>query len=320
MRTTRRALLLAPIAAPALAQADWPARPLRIIVPFPPGGVTDLLGRLVADVLSTTLRQPVQVENLAGGGTVVGARAAAAAAPDGYTLLLATSTTLAVNPALHRALPYDPIRDFAPVALLATVPFVLVVRAADGPADLDALLAEAGARPGALPYGSAGSGTPHHLGMELLASMAGVRLNHVPYRGSAAALTDLLGGRVRAMVVDLAPALPQIQSGALRPLAVTTRRPLPELPGVPTVAAAGLPGYEMGAWQGLLAPAGTPPAIIARLAEAVMGSLGTVEGRRRLEALSLVPMLEGPEGFAAFLPNEIARWAPIVRASGATVD
>ncbi|MDO9708983.1 Bug family tripartite tricarboxylate transporter substrate binding protein [Paracraurococcus lichenis] len=319
MRTPRRALLLAPLATPALAQGDWPQRPIRIVVPFPPGGATDLLGRLVADGLSTRLRQPVQVENLAGGGTVVGARAVASAAPDGTTLLLATSTTLAVAPALHRALPYDPVRDFAPIALLATVPFLLVVRA-DGPPDLAALLAEARARPGALAYGSAGPGTPHHLGMEMLAGMAGLRLNHVPYRGSAAALTDLLGGRITAMVVDLAPALPQLRAGALRPLAVTTAARLPDLADVPTIAEAGLAGYEMGAWQGLLAPSGTPGAVVARLAAEVLAALGTPEGTRRLASIGLAPMLRGPEEFAAFLPAEIARWAPIVQASGARAE
>jgi tripartite-type tricarboxylate transporter receptor subunit TctC len=316
----RRALLLLPLARGAHAQAEWPARPLRLIVPFPPGGVTDLLGRLVAETLAPRLRQPVQVDNISGAGTVVGARAAAAAAPDGYTLLLATSTTLAVNPALHKALPYDPLRDFVPVALLAAVPFVLVVRRADGPVDLAAFLAEARARPGALAYGSAGPGTPHHLGMEMLCSMAGVRLNHVPYRGSAPAVADLLGGRLHAVIVDLAPALPQIQAGTLRPLAVTTASRLPDLQDVPTLAEAGLPGYDMSAWQGLVAPAATPQRIVARLAAELLAGLAAPDGLRRLAALALVPLPKGPQEFAAFMAAEIDRWAPIVRASGASVE
>jgi len=316
MKPLRRALLLAPLAGIARAQE----RPLRLIVPYPPGGASDLLGRLLAELLAAGLHLPAQVENLPGAATVIGARAAAAAPADGSTLLLATSTTLAINPAMQKALAYDPVRDFAPVALVATVPFVLAVRSAGGPADLAGFLALARARPEALTYGTAGPGSPHHLAMVMLASLAGVSLTQVPYRGSAPGLVDLVGGRLDAMMVDLAPALPFLQSGALRVLAVTPAERLAALPEVPTVAEAGLPGYAMGAWQGLVAPAATPSAVVARLAEAVLAGLARPEATRRLAALSLAPQPLGPEAFARFIRAEIARWAPIVQASGATLD
>jgi len=315
MKATRRALLLAPLATPARAQD----RPMRIVVPYPPGGASDLLGRLLAEILSVRLRQAVAVENLPGAATVVGARAVASAPPDGGTLLLATSTTLAINPALHRALPYDPVRDFAAVALVAAVPFVLVVREG-GPRDLAGFLAAARARPGAIAFGTAGPGSPQHLGMEMLASMAGVQMSPVPYRGSAPALVDLVGGRLQAMVVDLAPAQPHLQSGALRALAVTPAARIPALPEVPTMAEAGLPGYAMTAWQGLVAPAGTPPAVVARIAEETLAGIAAPEAQRRLAALTLEPQPMGPDAFAGFIRAEIARWAPIVKASGATIE
>ena len=314
---TRRGMLALGAAALPAGTARAQEGLVTLLVPYTPGTGPDLLARLLSPPLQQALGQPVVVENRPGASGNIGTQAVARASPDGRTLLL-QANTFVMNPSLLRQVPYDPVGSFNPIIRISRGDLVLVVNPDIAAEDAQSFAALA--RGQSLDYASPGIGTPQHLGIALFGLEAKVALNHVPYRGSAAALTDLLGGRVRAMVVDLAPALPQIQAGALRPLAVTTRHPLPALPGVPTVAAAGLPGYEMGAWQGLLAPSGTPPAIVARLAGAVTASLGTAEGRRRLEALSLVPMLEGPEGFAAFLPTEIARWAPIVRASGATVD
>jgi tripartite-type tricarboxylate transporter receptor subunit TctC len=328
---TRRGLLLAAAGAtpalhhPALALSvpeppAWaPSHPIRLVVPYPPGGVIDLLGRLLAEALPPRLGQPLVVENLPGAGSVIGAQAIQRAAPDGHSLLLTTSTTFAVAPTLYRRPPFDPVRDFTAIALLAATTFVLVVRT-EGPASLAAFIAGSKAAQGRISYGTSGAGTPHHIGFELLKQIAGFEATHIPYRGTAAALVDLLAGRLDVMIADIPPAVEHIRAGTLRPLAVTNRERLAALPEVPTLIEQGLPGCEAPGWVGVAAPAGVPVAAARALSAAVVQTMAQPAWRVRVEALALLPMLMGAEDFSSFIPAEIARWAPVIRASGASAD
>src|SRR6201992_674975 len=243
---------------PARADA-YPSQTIKLIVPYSAGGTTDLLGRMIAEQLQAGLGATVIVENKPGAGTTIGAEQVARAAPDGYTLLLATSTTLAINKTLYRHLPYDPVKDFTPIALVAGVPFALIVNPEIPAKTLSEFIAYAKAKPG-LTYGSAGNGSPQHLGAEMLKAAAGIDIRHVAYRGSVPAMLDVIAGHIPFMVVDLQPALPQIREGKVRALGVTTLNRIAAAPEIPTLAEAGLPGVELVAWQGVAAPAGTPPA------------------------------------------------------------
>ena len=330
---TRRGLLLGAIpalATPALptpasalsvpVPPAWaPTHPIRLVIPFPPAGVIDLLGRLLAEALPPRLGQPLVVENMPGAGSIIGAQAIQRAAPDGHSLVLATSTTFAVAPTLYRRPPFAPLRDFTPVALLAATTFVLVVRTA-GPKSLAEFIAQAKAAGGRVSYGTSGAGTPHHIGFELLKQLAGFEATHVPYRGSAAALTDLLGGRLDVMIADIPPALEHIRAGTLRPLAVTNRERLAVLPELPTLIEQGLPGCEAPGWVGVAAPAGLPADATRALSASITETLGQPAWKAKVEALALLPMLMGAEDFSRFIPAEIARWAPVIRASGASAD
>ncbi|QTL02145.1 tripartite tricarboxylate transporter substrate binding protein [Aquabacter sp. L1I39] len=304
---------------PASAQT-YPTRPVTLVVPYAPGGASDALGRLVAKWLQEKLGQPFVVENRPGAGSAVGADFVARATPDGYTLLLATSTTLAINPALYKKLPYDPLTSFTPVGLVANVPFVLVANPSTGVKTLKDFVALAKAKPGTLTYGSAGNGSPQHLFMELLKTSTGIDVIHVPYKGSAPAMNDLVGGQISLMVSDLAPALGQIQAGKITPLGVTTAQRLPGLPDVPTLAEAGVAGYEATAWQGIVGPAGLPPDIVSALSAQLRAFVADPATAEAFARIGLQPISDTPSEFAAYIRTEIGKWGPVVRATGATAD
>ncbi len=304
-------------AGPAQADAAYPSRIIKLIVPYPPGGTTDLLGRLIADQLKNGLGATVVVENKPGAGTTLGAEQVARSEPDGYTLLMATSTTLAINKSLYRKLPYDPVSDFTPIALVAAVPFALVINPQIPARTLAEFIAYAKSNPG-LAYGSAGNGTPQHLGAEMLRSQAGIDIRHVPYRGSVPAMLDVIAGHIPFMVVDLQPALQQIREGKVRVLGVTTPKRVAAAPDIPTLAESGLAGFELVAWQGVVAPAGLPRPIADRLAGQIGALLADQATRDRLTAIAVEPLpASTPDSFAAYIKSEVDRWAVIVKNSGA---
>ncbi|RXN91654.1 Bug family tripartite tricarboxylate transporter substrate binding protein [Achromobacter aloeverae] len=302
--------------APVHAATAWPARPITLVVPFPPGGTTDLLARLVAREAGTRLGQGMVVENRPGAGGGIGAAAVARAAPDGYTLLMGTVGTQATNQFLYANVHYDPARDFAPVTLVANSPNVLMVNSKLGIASVAALIERARAQPGVLNFASTSLGGTPHLSGELFDSMAKVDIRHVPYSGSAPAMTALLGGQVQLMYDNLPSAISQIRSGSVRALGVTTRDRVPMLPDVPTVAEAGLPGYEVNSWFGLLAPAGTPDAVVQRLQAVVADAMRTPEIRRQVEALGAVPVANTPAEYAAVIRQDTAKWRKIIQDAG----
>src|SRR6201997_1626263 len=305
---------------PAKAEAAYPNRVIKLIVPYPPGGTTDLLGRLIADQIKGGLNAAVIVENKPGAGTTLGADLVAHASPDGYTLLLATSTTLAINKTLYKKLPYDPVKDFAAISLMASVPFALIVNPTIPAKTLAEFIAYAKSKPG-LAYGSAGNGSPQHLGAEMIKTAAGIDIRHVPYRGSVPAMLDVIAGHIPFMVVDLQPALQQIREGKVRVLGVTTPKRIAAAPEIPTLAEAGLPGFELVAWQGVVAPAGTPRPIVDQLAAQLAKLMANPAARDKLRAMSLEPLPPStPAGFAAYIKTEIGRWAVIVQNSGAELE
>jgi len=304
----------------ARAQAAYPSRNIRMIVPYPPGGTTDLLGRLIAEKIRTGLNAIVVVENKPGAGTTLGAELVARSEPDGYTLLMATSTTLAINKTLYKKLPYDPLKDFAPVSLVAGVPFALIINRNIPAKTLAEFIAYAKANPG-LAYGSAGNGSPQHLGAEMLKTAANIDIRHVPYRGSVPAMLDVIAGHIPLMIVDLQPALQQIKEGKVRVLGVTTPKRVTAAPEIPTIAEAGLPGYELVAWQGVVAPAGTPRLIVDALAEQIAKLLSDPASRERFVSMAIEPLPGStPDSFAAYIKTEVDRWADIVRKSGAEAE
>ena len=305
---------------PALAQAAYPSRTVKMIVPYPAGGTTDFLGRLVADGLKTGLGATVIVENKPGAGTTLGADQVARAEPDGYTLLMATSTTLAINKTLYKKLPYDPVKDFTPVALVAGVPFALIINPQVPAKTLPEFIAYAKSTPG-LAYGSAGNGSPQHLGAEMLKAAAAIDIRHVPYRGSVPAMLDVIAGHIPFMVVDLQPALQQIREGKVRVLGVTTPKRVASAPDIPTLAEGGLSGFELVAWQGVVAPAAVPRPIIDQLAGQIGKLMADPATRDKLTTIALEPLAAStPDSFAAYIKTEVDRWAVIVRNSGAELE
>jgi tripartite-type tricarboxylate transporter receptor subunit TctC len=305
---------------PALAQTAYPSRPIKMIVPYPAGGTTDFLGRLVADQLKSGLGANVVVENRPGAASTLGAEQVAKSEPDGHTLLMATSTTLAINKTLYRKLAYDPATDFAPVGLVAGVPFALIVNPAIRARSLPEFIAYAKSKPG-LAYGSAGNGSPQHLGAEMLKAASGINIKHVPYRGSVPAMLDVIAGHIAFMVVDLQPALQQIRARKVRVLGVTTAKRVAAAPDIPTIAEAGLPGFELVAWQGVVAPAGTPRPIVDLLAAQIGKLMADAAARDKLKAMALEPLPPStPDSFAAYIKTEIERWAVIVKNSGAALE
>jgi tripartite-type tricarboxylate transporter receptor subunit TctC len=304
----------------SLAQAAYPSRTIKMIVPYPAGGTTDLLGRLFADQLKNGLGATVVVENKPGAGTTLGAEQVAKSEPDGYTLLMATSTTLAINKTLYKKLPYDPALDFAPIGLVAGVPFALIINPTIPAKTLAEFIAYAKSKPG-LAYGSAGNGSPQHLGAEMLKTAAAIDIRHVPYRGSVPAMLDVIAGHIPFMVVDLQPALQQIREGKVRVLGVTTPKRVAAAPEIPTLAEAGLPGFELVAWQGIVAPSGTPRPVVEALAAQIAKLLADPATREKLTTLSLEPLPPStPDSFAAYIKTEIARWSTIVKNSGAEIE
>ena len=318
----RRALLGAALATPALAQAqaDWPSRPLRLVVPFPPGGASDLLGRLLAEQLQTRLGQPVVVENRGGAGGLTAAEYVARQAPDGHTLLLGTQATQVFNKYLYARLPYDPDRDFTALSTVAAVAFVLVVTPGIPAADLPGLIAYARAHPGRLNYGSSGIGGGMHLATHLFAERAGGAMVHVPYRGAAAAVTALVQGEVQLMV-DLVPnSLPLVRGGQLKAFAVGLPEPTPLLPGVPTFRHYGITDFDVASWFVLVAAGRVPAPVEARLREATAQALADPGFAARLDAVSARPMPLAGEALQAFLARENARWEPIIRSTRVQLD
>jgi tripartite-type tricarboxylate transporter receptor subunit TctC len=303
-----------------LAQGAYPSRNIKMIVPYPPGGTTDLLGRLIAEQIKTGLNAIVVVENKPGAGTTLGAEQVAHSEPDGYTLLMATSTTLAINKWLYKKLPYDPVKDFAPVALVAGVPFALIINPAIPAKTLAEFIAYAKSNPG-LAYGSAGNGSPQHLAAEMLRSAAGIDIRHVPYRGSVPAMLDVIAGHIPFMIVDLQPALQQIKEGKVRVLGVTTPQRVTAAPDIPTIAEGGLAGYELVAWQGVVAPAGTPRPVVDALAAQIKKLLDNPSTRERFTSIAIEPLPGStPDSFGDYIKSEVERWAEIVKKSGAEAE
>jgi tripartite-type tricarboxylate transporter receptor subunit TctC len=309
----------AALATPA-AVAAYPDRTIKLIVPFAAGGGTDLFARVTAAKLSELLGQQVVVENRSGAGGSVGAEAAAKAAPDGYTLLLGHTGTLAINPALQAKIPYNPVRDFIPVSLVAETPLVLVVNPAVPANTVQELIALAKAEPGKLNFGSAGNGTGEHLSAELFRNMAGVDIVHVPYNGSAPSNAALLGGQVQLAIGVLPPLVPSIKAGKLRALGVTGSTRSPVLPDVPTIAEAGVAGYESILRYGVLVPTGTPPSIVETLQAAITKAIADPEVRRRLIDAGATPVSTTSAQYDAIRSAELTKWAQIVKASGAAVQ
>ena len=300
------------------ALAQYPEKPVRFVVPFAPGGATDLLARTLGERLSAALGQPFVVENKPGAATQVAAQYVAKAPADGYTLLMATSTTLAINKSLYRSLPYDPEKDFAPISLVVQHPFVLVLDPKIPSKNVQELIALAKSQPGKLSYASGGSGSFAHLAMALFQSLTGVDAIHVPYKGGAPALIDIMGGQVAMMFDNTAHTY--ISSGKLRALAVTTRERLSVLPDVPTLHEAGVAGYDLAAWQGVVATAGTPRPVVDRLNGEIRKLLQLPEVRQRLTADGGQIITSTPEEFSAHISREVVRFAKIVKDSGAKVE
>lgn len=318
-RTAIVAIAALVASAGAFAQA-WPAKPVRLVIPFPAGGSTDIVGRLIADKLSQALGQPFVIDNRAGAGGTTGSDVAAKAAADGYTLLMATSSTHAIAPGLYSKLPYDPVRDFAPVTLVGKATILLVTHPSVPAKTVGELVALAKAKPGQLNFGSTGNGSVSHLTAELFKSLAGVDMQHVPYKGDAPMLVDLVAGRVSLAFGTAVAFLPYVKDGKLNALAVTDARPSPVVPNLPTVASAGVAGFEALQWFGILAPAGTPQPVVARLNEEIGKVLALPDVRERLQGLGIEIVGGSPEQFAGFIRSEAAKWGKIVRDSGAKID
>jgi len=313
------AVVLAALSPVAAAQ-NYPTKPIRLVVPFPAGGTTDILARAAAQKLSEALGQQVVVDNRPGAGGNIGADIVAKSAPDGYTLLMGTVGTHAINPSLYTKMPYDHFKDFVPVVLVAGVPNVLVVTPSLPVNSVQDLIKLAKDKPGQINFASSGSGTSIHLSGELFKTMTGVEMTHVPYKGSSPALTDLMGGQVQLMFDNLPSALPQIRGGKLRALAVTSTKRAPALPDVPTMAESGLPGFEASSWFGVLAPAGTPPAVVTRINTEINKWLQSPEAREQLLGQGAEAAGGSPQQFVAHIRAETEKWAKVVKASGAKAD
>ena len=302
------------------AQSGYPARPVTLVVPFAAGGSTDVVGRLVAQKMSEILGQQVVVENVVGAGGNQGAARVAKAEPDGYTILMGTVATHALNPLILKRKPYDPVADFAPVSLLAVVPNVLIVNPSLPAKDVKELIALLKANPGKYDYASSGIGTPLHLSGELFKSLAGVQMQHIPYKGSGPALNDVVAGQVPIQFDNLPSASEFIKAGTLRGLAVTTKERAPSFPDMPTIAESGLPAYETYTWNALFAPAKTPPEVVKTLNAAAVKALADPGLQERMKAFSAKVTASTPEALAEHVKTEIAKWTPVVKDAGIQAD
>ncbi|AVS85910.1 LacI family transcriptional regulator [Paracidovorax avenae] len=322
--TFRRGLIAAAAACallPGLAAAQaFPSKPITIIVPFAAGGTTDILARIIAQGMGAELGQSVVVDNRAGAGGNIGGQVAARAPADGYTLFMGTVGTHAINAALYRKMPFDPVKDFAPLTRVANVPNLLVANPAQPFKTVQELIAYAKANPGKINFGSSGSGSSIHLSGELFKSMAKVDMQHVPYKGSAPAVTDLLGNQIAIMFDNMPSAIQHVRSGKLRAIAVTTAKRSPELPDVPTIAESGVPGYEATSWFGMFAPAGTPAPVVAQLNATIVKVLAMPDIKKKLAEQGAEAAGETPAQFADFIQKESVKWGKVVRESGASVD
>ena len=298
----------------------YPSGPIRIIVPFTAGGSADIFARVIGAKMSEAWSQQVVIDNRAGSGGVIGSEIAAKATPDGYTLMMGITANIAINPALYKKLPYDPVRDFAPVTLVASAPYVLVVSPTLPATTAQEFLALAKARPGELNYASMGNGSAGHLTVELLTAMAGIKLTHIPYKAIGSVLTDLGSGQVQVFFLGMLSAQAQLKGGKLRALAVTGSKRSPMLPDLPTIAEAGVRGYEVTGWYGVFAPSGTPRRIVLRLNAEIARVLKLPDVSQRLTAEGAEIMVNTPEQFAAFIKAEMAKWSKAVKLSGATAD
>jgi tripartite-type tricarboxylate transporter receptor subunit TctC len=313
------ALALSLVAGAAFAQAEYPSKPVRFVVPFAPGGTTDILARIMGTELQQAFKQPFLVDNRAGAGGNIGAAETAKAAPDGYTIMMGTPGTQAINQFLYAKMPYDTDKDFAPVVYVARVPNVLVVHPSLGVKSIKELIDRARAKPGSINFASPGNGTTGHLSAELLKSMTKIDLVHVPYKGSGPALQDLLAGQVQMTIDNLPSAMAHIKAGKLVALGVTTARPVPSLPGVPAIASV-VPGYEASSWFVIVAPAKTPGPIVDKLNAEANRILKKPEVRERFEQLGAEPIGGTPQDLARHLAAETTKWKEVVRLSGAKLD
>ena len=318
MRATACLLLagVSAVAATPVGAQMYPVKPVRLIVGFAPGGSTDVTARIVAQKLSDAWKQQVIVENRAGAGGNIGADAVAKAAPDGYTLLLATTGVMAINHRLYRSLPFDALRDFAPVTQIGALPLILIVHPSLPARSVKELVAIAKARPGQLSYASSGVGSATHMTTELFRMMAGVDIVHVPYKGSGQAMADLIGGQVAVAFDQITSSLPQVEAGKLRALAVTSAKRFPSVPNLPSVAEAGIAGYESVSWNGIAAPAGTPREIVGRIQQEVARALQSPEIKERFFKDGIEPVASTPEQFAAHIRSERAKWEKVIDTAG----
>lgn len=303
----------------ALGVANFPAKPIRIIVPYPAGGGTDTIGRPLAQHLTENTRQQILIDNRGGAGGNIGMEIAAKAPPDGYTLVLALTAQLAVNPSLYKKLPYDPLKDFEPITLLATGPYTLLVHPSMPVKSVKELIALARAKPGQIVYGSAGNGSGAHLATELLSSMAGIRMIHVPYKGGAPALVDLIAGNLQTYFSTYLTSKPHIDTGRARALALSTAKRLSGV-DIPTIAEAALPGYEAGVWYALLAPEGTPRDVIAKLHSEIVRAATHPDMKQLFTRAGIEPINSTPEELTTFIKSEMAKWARVIREAKVKVD
>ena len=324
MRVEQTLLCIALIPGVAVSQAQsetgYPSKPIRMIVPSAPGSGPDIMARAIGQKLTEALGQAIVIDDKPGAGGIIGSEAAAKAPPDGYTLIMSNAGAHTVNPSLYAKLPYDPIKDFAPVTLVALAPNILIVHPTLPVRNVKELIALAKAKPGELTFGSGGNGSTAHLSGEMFKTMAGINIVHIPFKGSPAAVIGVIAGQIALAIPNIPPALPHVRSGKLKALAVTTAKRAAGVPELPTVAESGLPGYEATAWFGVLAPAATPPQIIARLNAAIVKIAHAREMQDRLMAEGADAVGNTPEQFAQIIRNDIAKWAKVVKASGARAD
>jgi tripartite-type tricarboxylate transporter receptor subunit TctC len=314
------ACAVAPAVAGAAAANDYPTRPIRLVVPVPPGGAGDFTGRLIGSKLADALGQNVVVENRGGAAGLIATEFVSQATPDGYTFLLSSSTTHGISPVLYRKLPYDAMKDFTHIALIATVPAVMAVNQSVPVTSVKEFVALAKAKPGAVLFGSSGSGSPPHLMGELFKSVSGAPITHVPYKGSGPAVIDLVGGQIQVMFDGLPSLIGQIKGGKLKPLAAVSATRSAVLPDLPTMAEAGYPGVEGGLWFGVSGPAGLPRNVVDRIGKEIFAAVALAEVKERFGSVGAYVSPLGPKEYAAFIQKDMNKWAPVVKASGATVD